>query len=62
MKPVMTQTEYLKALNNLNQKFGLALKYDPKNGRYILEDLENYDFEEVTLTHDSLTGLPKFEI
>lgn len=61
MKTTMTQQEYLKALNALNQKFGLCIKYDPARGEYVLEDIENYDFEYITLEHNPTTGIPEYK-
>lgn len=62
MKSTSTMLSYLKAINALNEKFGISLKYDPKTGKYILEDTENYDFEYINLIHDPVTTKPRFEL
>lgn len=52
MKSNMTIHEYLKKLNELNETFGLALKYNPATSQYIVEDQDDFDYEPVDMSHD----------
>lgn len=60
MTTVMRQNEYLKKLNELNQSYGLAVKYDPAADSYYLEDQVDYDFEYIECSVSPLNNTTEF--
>ena len=62
MTTIKRQKEYLNRLNELNKEYGLAVKFNPKVGRYYLEDQVDYDYINIDCEIDSIDQSTSFKL